>query len=266
MSDQVIYSGAIGADGRPIAEGGASGAGGTFLLRLAGLADIDAYIQKVLGYSPIAYYPLNEASGTTAEDLSGSHFDGTYSGAAPGGVGIGDGNTAASFDGTGDYIDIAAMRLAFNGDAGTVSLWARAGSASLWTDSTLRYLVRFFLDSSNTIHIQRTSNNDQLSFVRTGNDTPKAVASSALGGSTDYFHAALSWDVAGDALKAYIGGAQIGTTQTGNLAFESAPAAATTAIGAAGTSGANSWSGNIAHVAIFDTVLTALDIADLATL
>lgn len=266
MSDQVIYSGAISADGRPIAEGGASGAGGTFSLRLAGLADIDAYIQKVLGYSPIAYYPLNEASGTTAEDLSGSTFDGTYSGAAPGGTGIGDGNTGATFDGTADLVNIAAMRTALNGDAGSISFWAKVSGAGVWSDATLRYLVRLFADSSNAIQIWKTATANQLSFQRIGDDTVKTVSSTALSGSTAYFHLALTWDVGADALKAYIGGSQVGATQTGNSAFDGVPAATTTAIGAAGTSGANSWSGQIAHVAIFDRALAGEEIADLATL
>lgn len=264
MSDLVIYSGAISADGHPIAEGGANGQGGTFLLRLAGLAAAtDAYIQKVLGYAPIAYYPLNEASGTTAEDLSGSGFDGTYSGAAPGGTGIGDGNTAASFDGTSDVVTMGAIDTPFDGNAGTLLLWGKT-SAAVWSDGTTRYLVRLIADGANLISIHKTTTTNQLQLRRNAGVASKFVVSTALVGTEAPFSAAITWDTVANQMKAYLNGAQVGATQANIDTFAGALTDAT--IGAQNASATASWSGQIAHVALFNRALTALEIADLATL
>ncbi len=256
-----VYTGAISADGRPIAEGGANGQGGTFALKLDGLApDTDAYIQKVLGYAPIAYYALNDDGGTTAEDLSGNGYNGTYSGAAPGGAGIGDGNTGASFDGTGDVINISAMRTAFNGNVGSISLWAKAAA---WADATIRYLIRLAVSGSNQVYIQKSATANQLVFNHTGASTVKSISDTSLAGDTDYFHVALTWD-AGE-LKAYINGAQVGATLTGLGTFTGTVLNGSASIGAAASNGVQSWSGQIAHVPIFNRALTAEEIADLAT-
>ena len=72
---------------------------------LLGIAPAGAtYPTVVSGSSPIAYYRLGEAAGTTMSDSSGNGHDGTYAG----GVTLGgapaitvDTNTSAFFDGTG---------------------------------------------------------------------------------------------------------------------------------------------------------------------
>ena len=58
----------------------------------AGLAAVLLYSEKVLALSPIAYWPLWEAAGAVAEDISGNGFDGAYTGVTLGQTGIGDGN------------------------------------------------------------------------------------------------------------------------------------------------------------------------------
>lgn len=57
----------------------------------------------------IAYWPLNEESGTTSYDHSGNEFHGTVNGAGPAGTGTTNGplgQKAYSFDGTDDYINV----------------------------------------------------------------------------------------------------------------------------------------------------------------
>lgn len=70
-----------------------------------------AYSSKILTDKPFAYWPLNETSGTTAFDISGSGFHGTFSGAgyALGIAGPLAGpqdlvNTAVNFTGTGQVL------------------------------------------------------------------------------------------------------------------------------------------------------------------
>jgi hypothetical protein len=69
-----------------------------------------SYSSEVLADSPLAYYRLGEASGTTMTDSSGNGRDGTYPDAPTLGVSgllTGDADTAANFNGTSDYGNIA---------------------------------------------------------------------------------------------------------------------------------------------------------------
>ncbi|MGH7952945.1 MAG: LamG-like jellyroll fold domain-containing protein, partial [Limisphaerales bacterium] len=69
------------------------------------------YQQAILSLNPIAYWPLNETSGTTAYDMIGGN-NGTYNSIyALGATGptnsfFGDSSYAAGFDGTSSYVDI----------------------------------------------------------------------------------------------------------------------------------------------------------------
>ena len=89
-----------------------------------------SYTNKVLGIdlaNLIGYWPMNEAAGTDALDASPESNDGTYNSDVSGwppGTGIGDGNTAPTFDGTNDYNDLetAAIFADFDGDHGTVAM------------------------------------------------------------------------------------------------------------------------------------------------
>ncbi len=55
-------------------------------------------------------------------------------------------------------------------------------------------------------------------------------------------------------------------TVTGNGVFDGALDPTTCAIGAANSSGANSWSGSLAHVAIFDRALSGAEVLSLGVL
>ncbi len=68
-----------------------------------------SYSDSVLSNSPTAYYPLNETSGTTAQDTSGNGANATYSGGATFGVpGPIPGTTAVQLDGSTGSISLPA--------------------------------------------------------------------------------------------------------------------------------------------------------------
>ena len=63
------------------------------------------YKQVVLADKPVAFWPLDETSGTVANDLSGNGYNGTYTGGFTLGLpGIPAGGTGAKFDGTTGYV------------------------------------------------------------------------------------------------------------------------------------------------------------------
>ena len=68
-----------------------------------------AYRDSVLADSPAAYWRLGEPSGTTAADASGNNRTGSYVGSPTLGVGgalVGDSNTAVSFNGSSQYVEV----------------------------------------------------------------------------------------------------------------------------------------------------------------
>lgn len=96
------------------------------------LTPVEAYVDEVLADSPVAYWRLGEASGsTTAADETGNGHDGTYQGPTLEAAGaIGDGDTAASFDGTDDYVDMGSpAALNITGDL-TLEAWVKTSSDS----------------------------------------------------------------------------------------------------------------------------------------
>lgn len=88
------------------------------------------YAAEVLADSPLAYWRLGEASGTTAADSTSNGRNGTYNGPTLGVPGaIGDGNTAASFDGTNDNVTVPSTGL----DAGnvfSVEAWVKGSKST----------------------------------------------------------------------------------------------------------------------------------------
>lgn len=65
----------------------------------------------ILADSPVAYWPLNETSGTTATDLSGNGKHGTYSNVTLGASGIdaSSTDTCADFNGSSSYISVPSL-------------------------------------------------------------------------------------------------------------------------------------------------------------
>ena len=221
------------------------------------------YSTKVLRYAPIGYLPIWEASGLTIEDQSGNNFDGTAASVTLAQPGIGDGNTAGSFDGADSVIDwySTGLRDAFSGAEGTLLVWAKVSGAGVWTDSTQRRIVSLAVDANNFVKILKSTANGRLTFVYEANNVTETVdydTTSPLG----FFMVALTWSVTGDAMIAYFNEATVGNS-TGLDTWAGTLAAALTTIGATNTTPDNEWSGSIAHVALWDSALSAENLLDL---
>lgn len=92
--------------------------------KLFQLFDITAYRTEVLADSPVGYWPLDETSGTNADNLGSATADGTYSGVTLGAAGplIG-GSTAATFDGVNDRVSVGQVSdFGISGDV-TIEAW-----------------------------------------------------------------------------------------------------------------------------------------------
>lgn len=242
------------------------------LMPWAGGANPLAYTNKVIAVAPaslIAYWPMAEASGSTAVNEEGTAArNGTYPAptATPtlGQAGIGDGRTAPTFDG-GDYVTIqtASLAAAFNGAEGTLAGWFKVSAAGDWTDGAERNVVRFAVDGNNSVHLRKHTTNNNLLWLYAAGGTGKLVTLATAAPLT-WQHMAITWSAAADQMKAYINGAQTGATQTGLGIFAGSLSTSLTFIGA-NTSIANFWKGGLAHVAAWTTPLSAAQILSIAT-
>lgn len=217
-----------------------------------------AKLQYLFGADIVGYWQQAEPNGLVALDSGARAHPGTYTSVALGQTGIGDGKTAAGFDGTAskNVIYSAGLNTDFNTLQATIILWARVSGVSVWADGTIRNGIQIAADANNYFRIARTATLNQLNIAYNAGSTVKAVTDSSLAGTFNWFQVGMTVDKAGDALKAYINGVQVGATQTGLGVWAGALAATLCNIGAAANTPTSVWSGNLAHVLILNRVAT----------
>lgn len=217
------------------------------------------YSARVIATQPdhlLAYWPLWETSGGTASDHSGNERHVTANGVTWGQPGIGDDHMAAGFDGINDDIDGIATALgsAFDGTCVTFLLWAKVIS----TGAGASYLLRFYANTGGKQHAIR-----RLSSGHVGVITLDQIGVSDNTMPADWLCIALSVNTTTDEARLYVDGVQQGATITGLSAWTGTGLADVyTRIGSTGYN--NYFPGSIAHVAVWDTVLSAAEIAALA--
>src|SRR3990167_296922 len=92
-------------------------------------------LKNLFGSSIIGYWPLNEEAGN-AIDYSGNGYNGTSTSVAYGAMGIEDGFSASTFDGTASRIALpAGFRTAFTPLEFSILIWLKIASA-VWTDGS----------------------------------------------------------------------------------------------------------------------------------
>jgi len=222
------------------------------------------YYRKVLGYSPLAYWPLWEAGGSVAEELVHG-WDGAYTGVTLGQAGIGDGHTAPLFDGANDYCDIYSVALsnAFDWNAGSAAIWARVFNVGVWTDGADRRAMYLGVDNNNLIYLCRDNTNNQIGYGARFGSVSKGQwpgGHSELG----WMHMVITWDTAADEVWAYFNGALVDGVEAGLGVHVGTFGVNITNIGAYWHTG-EVWYGYLAHGAVWaGTVLTPTQAADLA--
>lgn len=218
------------------------------------------YRDTVLRTKPIAYWPLDESSGTTAHDHSGNDLHGTYEGVTLGQAGIGDGSVAPFFDGVNDYVDVFSTGLAqkFNGAEGTVLAWAKVADVN---PSTSQYMMNVGRNYSNRATIQRQ---------QAGNHTATYVAGGVystvtnLGSEGKWYCYVLTYSKVADEVKGYSDGVGVGTL-TGLGTWSGAVGMATIGAYYLDTL-VGPWHGYLAHCALWDRALTPAEVAALAVI
>ena len=220
-----------------------------------------ARIKGIATANLIGYWPLAEAGGTVAIDESGAGRNGAYTAVTLAQSGTGDGRTSASFDGSTSYASLQSVSLtnAFNGAEGGLIGWVRIPTEATYADGVSRTIVVFLVNSSNRVVFDKPSTGGlRCRYIAGGTTESISITTTSLA----WQFMALTWSKAADEVKAYLGSVQQGSTQTGLGVFAGSLASVT--IGAADTTPTLVMSGNIAHVALWDTPLSAAQIAVLA--
>jgi hypothetical protein len=231
-----------------------------------GLIAEATYAEKVLGYGPIAYWPLWETAGVTAVCQVNAAQNGTYGGT----ITLANstmpwGDPCPLFQGVNDRVNTfsAALAAAFGAgadDEGSVMVWARAFNVGVWTDGSWRYLLTLYTDLNNRIHLVRwQAVGGRMTMYHRVGGFLSAIDANGLA-NIAWMHWVLTWSKAANECKLYLDGNQVGLTLTRPNFWVGALTDAR--IGCEWTS-QDTWNGWIGHCAIFPTVLTQPQVADL---
>lgn len=239
---------------------------------LRGLVGGQTYIQKVLTFSPTAYWPMNEAVGGDAFDQSGNSYDGAYTGVTlnqtvtdAAGVSF----VCPLFDGANDFVDVhsAELEAAYDGSEGSAVIWLRVFDADVWEDDADRYTANYDDNVDSRVRpFRRNGVDNQLVSEYRAAGTQESQTST-LGPTINWVHVGITWSKSTGAsgeVKYYAGGSQEGDTDTTLGVWGGAPVRMF--LGSRNSDPASPWYGWLAHAAIWaGTVLTAAQMVDLAT-
>lgn len=237
-------------------------------LVLGGLSQ--SYMDKVIGYNPIVYFPMNEAALPTAVNRGtlGTAANGTYTGVTLGQTGIGDRETCPYFDGAADYLNgsSAAFIAAFNGNEGAIQSWFRVLNAGAWIDAASRYIFRFETATGDRVYLRKTAVNNQLEVSTREGGVDRTGTTLTLGGSTTWHVAHVLWSKTGGYFRLHLDGAAVPVVNTVFANGIGGVISATKVnFGAVSILPAQVWNGWLAHVSIWTRPLTTAEMADLAT-
>lgn len=215
------------------------------------------YYKKVLSYSPTAYWPLWETSGNVAHCLVNSAQNGTYlRDVATMGTqtGIGDGNTAPMFDGVNDAVNIysATLNGAWNPALGTLMIWCK-----MPTGPVNEEIIRLRADGNNMISLRAEAATARIIWQYVAGGVSETMLEDTVA-TTTWQALFLDQSKAGEIVHAYrhVAGTAVTSLSDVNLGVWSGNLDnLRTVIGASTTGPTSSYTGGLAHMALFPWVL-----------
>jgi hypothetical protein len=221
-------------------------------------------LRRMFGGDLAGYWPLNEESGAVAYDRSlrgnhGVHYD------TLGQPGIGDGMLCPLFDGSTNYVNIYSTDLnsVFSGARYSAMIWARISGSGVWIDGATRYIYSIKVNSNNRFFIVKASTINQVQIGEIAGGTASVVSDNSLSGSILWVHFALTVDRLADHLKAFLKGAQVGTTKTGLGTWAGSLSSTECNLGSLAQP-STPWSGWLAHFVLLTREATPAEIAKAA--
>ena len=219
------------------------------------LAGRRAYADEVIADSPVAWWRLDETSGTTANDAIGSNH-GTYSGATLDQSPLINAGRSVSFSGSSSGISVAdADALSFVSTAFTLECWVKT-SASGSTGSLLAK------DTSGSVwaeyNLYMLSDGKVRCDVRSGNsDTPKVQATTVVAVNDGNRHHVVATFTPSNTLKIYVD--KVERASASHAIASSYNSSASLRVGRA--SGGSEFAGLLDEVALYASGLSAARVA-----
>jgi hypothetical protein len=218
-----------------------------------------SYPTAVLANNPVAYYRMDDSSGTTMMDASTNGHNGTYGTSVTLGVpGLiaSSGDTAGSFPGgTPSSAKVATVSGSAPFQPTTVSLeaWISESAAPTATEDIVTYGTT--TGSALSYSIRLTSANILVAVVTTSSGTIQATGTTALSTGTGYDVVA-GYD--GDDVFLYVNGElQAATSASGAIVYGTTNALS---IGGMTGSGRTGFAGTIDEVAVYGSALDAIKV------
>ena len=228
------------------------------------------YAPKVLSVERanlLAYWPLWEPAGSVAVNLEGTAArNGTYSSVTLGQPGIGDRRTCPLFNGTSGHVDIYSdsFRDAFDGDLYSVLIWIKVFDSSVWSDNYRNFYL-LGADAApveNRVRASIESTDNQYECLREANNSQRRrqVPNTTL----DWFNSVHTVDDGGDEIKTYLNGVQQGVTSAASGNWVGSLINTATYIGSGPDGDGELMHGWLAHMAVWNKVLTQAQITYLS--
>lgn len=198
----------------------------------------------------VGYWPLNETSGNTAQDYSGQGNDGSLkNGAGPSGTGTVTGplgQSAYSFDGSDDYVDLPDVSV---GNTFTVSVWVKADTIDSSRDT---FVGGYDNDSDSWQFFLAVDNDGEFHFGQNdGSLSPQRTFGSPSTG--EWHHLAAAGD--GNTTKIYLNGREMAEGSVSG--FHQSPLEPHFG---SSTGSVNFFHGNISEVRLYNHALTPREI------
>lgn len=206
----------------------------------------------------LAYWPLNETSGSVARDLSGNNRHGAYGGAATvGGNTFIDGSPCVSVNGGHINIYSASLAAAFNAGSYSIAGWFKT-SLGNWPSGD--YICQLYVDASNHVNCTINAVYPLLSHLRRAAGSPSYA--NVDGYQTgEWVHVAIGY-VQGTARRTWVNGALEYSGAGSANTLSGSIASTTSCLGAANTSDTGTLTdGLLRGWGIWDTLLSDAQIA-----
>lgn len=228
--------------------------GGSYKLGAGYVAQLQQSLQMtVQPANLLAYYPLDESTGTLASDGSASAFNGTVSGGAT--WGTGKLNNALSFDGVDDTVTVPHnSSLNITGDM-TISAWVKPTSLGPFTSGSANVVSKRTTTAHAPFHL-RMKDNGQMRFEGFSVSSAGYVGVNAATNidTSRYYH--ITGVRSSSQVKIYIDGVLSNSTAWSGVADTNTEAML---IGGA-TSQFSAFPGNIDEVKIYNRALTDAEV------
>ncbi|TWT90856.1 hypothetical protein Mal64_12540 [Pseudobythopirellula maris] len=209
-------------------------------------------------YGLVGHWKLDESAGTTAADSSLSSADGTYTGGmdlAAEGPYPGEGEIAAEFDGSNDYIALPNQEIDFS-DGLTIALWAHPEGSGNW-----RRFVGLgngpYVD--NILFTQRAGTTDLFFELHDGSLGSRSLTASDAVRKDEWAHYVATIDGSGDAIL-YRDAEAIASGVTG---VPASVLRTNNNIGESNWSSDDFYEGRMADVRLYNRPLSQAEVSDL---